>query len=143
MRRNREVILDTFFDYLVGQVPEFKTTGRRVLHWTDEAPQPALYMRHTADEDASALDPLSKNTMEAELWVFSQAGADSDTTPDKVLNELVGKIRKALAPDDSDREVFTLGGLVWACGIHGRSEFDPGDRDKFSKAVLPIKFILP
>lgn len=143
MSIDREAIVASLFDYIVFQVPHFKTTGRRLLMWSDEYPQPALFMRHTADDDQSALDPLQRDSIELELWIYSKAGADPAAQPDVELNRLVKMIRDALAPDDDDRQVFTLGGTVWACGIQGRSERDPGDMDNQSKAVLPIKIILP
>lgn len=140
---DREAIVQALFEHIRFRVPDFKTTGRRVKSWTDQSPQPAFYLRHIADEDESAWDPLQLNSIEVEAWIYSEAGKDPDAQPDTELNDLVRQVREAMAPDDDDRQVFTLSGKVWACGIKGRSEFDPGDLDGYSKAVIPIKILLP
>lgn len=121
----------------------FLTTGRRVRPWTDSFEQPALFFRHTGDDDRYDNDTLPRTVLEGELWLYSRAGEDPDTAPDTALNNLVRVIREALAPDDPDTNCFTLGGLVHWCRIEGKSDYDPGDLDKQSKAVIPVRMLIP
>lgn len=121
----------------------FLTTSRRIKWWKDTEAQPALFLRHTGARDHNNFDALDHTTIKTELFIYSRAGEDLSTAPDIMLNNLVTAIREALAPDNDDRQVFTLGGLVYWCGINGDSGYDPGDRDKQSKAVIPIEILLP
>lgn len=138
---NRAQILDALFDHVTSQIPHFKTKEQDVKHWTDTAPQPAFYMRHTADNDKHSWDPLNPNSIEGEFWIFCKVGANSSESMQ--LRELVGMVRKALAPDDDDRQAFTIGGLVYGCGLNGRSEYDYGVLDGYAKAVMPFTIMLP
>lgn len=122
----------------------FQTTGRRLKYWKDVEDQPALYLRHTADQDDFPDDgQLSLTTLEAEWWIYSRAGEDPNASPDTALNNLVRAVREAMQPDDSFQYRFTIGGLCHWCRIEGRSEYDDGTLDKQSKAVLPVKITLP
>ncbi len=120
----------------------FLTTGRRVPYWKDSENQPALYLRHHADEDEFQGN-LSVTTVEAEWWIYSRAGEDPDFAPDIALNNLVRAVRDAMAPDDSMQWRFTIGGRCHWCRIEGRQEYDDGTLDKQSKAVLNVKITLP
>lgn len=120
----------------------FLTTGRRVQYWERVEDQPALFLRHHADEDEFQ-GMLSITTVEAEWWIYSRAGADPDAIPDTGLNNLVRAVRQAMAPDDSMQYRFTIGGLCHWCRIEGRQEYDDGTLDKQSKAVLNVKITLP
>lgn len=121
----------------------FRTTGRRVKRWTEVSEQPALFLRLTADEDVYPNIIISKTTLEAEIWVYSQAGRNPDAVPGIALSGLVDAIRAALKPDNRMLQQLTLGGLVNSCRIEGRTVFDPGDLDGQAKAVLPIKILCP
>jgi hypothetical protein len=120
----------------------FQTTGRRIRYAKDVTSQPAMYLRHTADEtEWSGI--LSIRTVEAELVIFSRAGEDPAAIPDTGLNNLIRAIYEAMAPDDSMQFRFTIGGLCQWCRIEGRSEYDDGALDKQSKAGLLVKITLP
>ncbi len=119
-----------------------QTTGRRLKFWTEVSAQPAMFMRHTADEDAGR-PGLWRTTVEGEIWLYSRAGEDPDAVPDETLNRLVKAMRTAFAPDNPAQNTCTLGGLAVWCRIEGRSEYDPGDIDSQSKAVIPFKILLP
>lgn len=121
----------------------FQTVGRRVKYAKDVNAQPALFLRHTADEDESDWGALNHTIIECEVFVFSRAGEDPDAVPDTTLSHLVRAIRRAMKPDDDDRQVFTLGGIAYWCGIKGRSEYDDGALDGQSKAYIPISIMLP
>lgn len=126
-------------DYVTG----FQTVGRRAKFWGDVQAQPALFIRHTGDDDDWAQTIFSKTTIEVEVWVYSRAGENPDIPPDTALNNLVRCIRESLAPDNPATGRFTLGGTVDWCRIEGHSDFDPGDIDAQAKAVLPIRITLP
>jgi hypothetical protein len=121
----------------------FLTTGRRTILWTQVASQPALFLRHTATEDDWNNIVFSRVTVEAEIWIYSRAGADPDAPADTSLNNLVRAVRESFAPDNHGTNTFTLGGLVYWCRIEGKSDYDPGDIDGQSKAVLPVRLMLP
>jgi hypothetical protein len=121
----------------------FQTVGRRLKRWDDTPNQPALFIRHTDDDDDWSNAPLSITTVEVEVWIYSRTGADPDGIPDKGLNILVRKIRESLGPDDNFGQFFTIGGRCHWARIEGRSMYDDGTLDKQSKAVLPIKITLP
>lgn len=123
-------------------VTGFLTTGRRVKFWTDVPAQPAMYLRHTDDDDVWD-GTLGKTILMAEIWIYSRAGQDPDAAPDTGLNNLARCIRNAFAPDDPDNGVFTLGGQVYWARIEGTSNYDPGDIDAQSKAVIPVKILCP
>lgn len=121
----------------------FQTTGRRVKHWNQVAAQPALFIRHTGDDDVWMGEGLCETYIELEVWIYAKTGQDPDAVPDTGLNYLARAIRVALQPDDGEGGEFTMGGAVYRCRIEGRSEFDPGDQDSQGKALIPIKILLP
>lgn len=145
MNNDHEAILDALFIHLsaVAATAGFQTISRRTAFWMDVAAQPALFLRHTAADDAFNDTMLSATTLEAEIWIYSRAGEDPSVAPDVELNRLVKIIRDSFAPDDGMQFRFTLGGRVHWCRIEGRSDYDPGDIDKQSKAVLPVRITLP
>lgn len=121
----------------------FLDTGRRVKFWQQVAEQPAMYMRHTFDEDLWDGEGLHKTIINGEIWIYSKAGEDPDAAPDIALNRLCQAIRNAFLPDNQDTGEFTLNGLVYWARISGRSENDPGDVDKQSKAAIPFQICCP
>jgi hypothetical protein len=122
---------------LAGQV---KTFGRRLKWWQETAEQPALFLRHVADEDQYDHDTLGRTTVECEIWVYAKTGPDD--VPDTTLNAVVAAVRNVLAQDDGDGS-FTLGGLVYWCRIEGKSQYDPGDADQQGKAIIPVRMLVP
>jgi hypothetical protein len=120
----------------------FLTVSRRVQFWSQVTEQPALFIRHDGDDDSHPNIIFGKTEVSVELWIYSKAGEDPNTAPDIALNQLVKAIRNSLLPDAPTGK-FTLGGLVDWCRIEGHSSFDPGDIDGQSKALLPVKLLLP
>lgn len=123
----------------------FQTTGRRVQHWSQVSAQPALYLRHigTLDEfDHNSF--FSRTTLEAEAWIYSNAGQNPNAAPDVALNNLVQMVRQSFTADtDYGDPRFTLGGLAYWCRIEGRSDYSPGDQGGQAIARLPIRITLP
>jgi hypothetical protein len=121
----------------------FLTTSRRLKFWSEVEEQPALFVTHTGAEDEWSNDVFAKTTVEADIVIYSRAGEDPDAAPDITLNNLVNAVREALAPDDPATGTFTLGDLCHWCRIEGKTEYDPGDTDKQSKAVIAVRILLP
>jgi len=120
----------------------FLTSSRRLRLWAETPEQPAIFLRHTDDDDTYNQTVMQKTVISAEIWIYSQAGKDPDAAPDVTLNNLAKCVRSALAMDVRGRPQ-TLGGLVQWARIEGRSEYDPGDLDNQSKALIPVKILCP
>lgn len=133
----------------VALVQGFQTTGRRLLHWGDVAAQPALFV----DDGDERWPPRpggipGKPVLEAEIWVYSDAGDNPNAAPATQLNALLGAIDAALAPvpvfNGVDRQnVQTLGGLVEHCWIEGRMIKSSGHLDGQSIAIIPVHMLVP
>lgn len=123
----------------------FLTTGRRLKHWSEVKSQPAMFMRRTGVIDSA--DPAScyvMTTLECEVWLYCNAGANPDVVPDSALAALEKMIRDSFQPDaDYGDPRFTLGGLVYWCRIDGRSDISPGDQGGQAIARIPVKITLP
>jgi hypothetical protein len=121
----------------------FQTASRRVRLWTDVLSiMPCLYMRHVTDKDDYVQTILQRTTIDVEIWIYSNAGQDPNLAPDITLNNLCTAVRNALKPDYRGAPQ-TLGGLVQWARVEGESTYDPGDLDKFSKALIPVKVLCP
>lgn len=145
MSIDHEAVLQGLIDQIaVGCGSNFKHYSRRLKFWTDSQVQPALFLRHTGDEDDWPGEGLGIVTLEGELWLYCKASQDPSEAPDTELNRLVKLVRAVFEPDaDGEDARFTIGGIVYRCRIDGKSLFDPGDTDEQSKALLPIKIMLP
>jgi hypothetical protein len=84
----------------------------------------------------------SKLTMHFFLVVY--VASDTGTVaPSDQMDYCLDQIDIALAPDDRNRNVFTLGGLVYRCWIEGMIKIAPGDDDGQGMAIVPIHILLP
>jgi hypothetical protein len=121
----------------------FLTTGRRLKRWSDVEPQPALFLR-SGDEDLEYADSINQTqTIDAEIWIYSNAGQNPDSVPETALNNLLDSVQAAFAPDDPSTNRFTLGGLVFWCRLEGRIEKDPGDTSGQAIAVADVLITVP
>lgn len=121
----------------------FLTTGRRVQMWSQVAAQPALFLRDS-DEDMEYLNGiLQKQTINAEVWIYSKAGADPDIAPVTALNNLLDAVQSVFEPDDFISGRFTLGGLVEWCRLSGSIMKEPGDLDGQAIAIADVEIIVP
>jgi len=136
-----ETVMEALLTHIRAKVPDFVTTGRRVVHWNQVAEQPAFFLRRVGMSDHhNGNMPIT--TIEAEGWIYSDAGQDPGAVPDQGLAALEQKLREvAFAPDDQMR--FTLHGLVYWCRIEGRSDISPGDIGPQAIARIPIRITLP
>lgn len=143
---DEETVLAALFAWLVAQTTGFKTTGRRVRHWTEAFPQPAMFLRHTGMDDEYD-GTLPVRTMNCEIWVYSNSGQKPNAAPDIDLTMLVNTVRAAFIPDadpgDPSDTRFTIGGLVYWCRIEGRSDYSPGDQGPQAIARIPVRITLP
>jgi hypothetical protein len=122
----------------------FLTTGRRVIHWTQVAEQPALFLRRTGVHDEDQGDGLIMTTLDCEVWIYCNAGQNPDVAPDSVLTGLEQLIRTALQPGPADDEGrYTLAGLAYWCRIEGKSDISPGDQGPQAIARIPVRITLP
>lgn len=121
----------------------FLTASRRLKSWGDVSAQPALFLRDTEEEVEYFNIILQRQTIKAEVWIYSQAGQNPDIAPITGLNNLLDAVQGAFAPDDPMTGRFTLGGLVEWCRIEGRIEKSPGDLDGQAIAVADVSITVP
>lgn len=127
----------------VFAVSSFKTTGRRVLHWSKVEQQPACFVRNVKETVERPNIVFAKRTMHAEIWIYFQAGSNKEAEPGAELNRLAEALDAAFEPDDGGLGTLTLGGLVQHCWIEGEVDIDPGDYDGQAKLVVPVLILVP
>lgn len=124
----------------------FRTTGRRLQHWSQVADQPALFVRNVGDEypKRHGRELAGVTTMECEAWLYSTVGRDPDLAPATGLNNLIDAIKAALDPVPGLPQTLGLTQTtVQHCWIEGRIDMHPGDLDGQAIAVIPIKILAP
>lgn len=120
----------------------FRTTGRRLKFWNDVKDQPALFLVDS-DEEWQRHDPRKPAivTLEAEIWLYSKAGADPDAVPAIALNTMIEAIDAQLQPARfSIPQTLSVLEVLWA-GIEGRITKTPGHIGGQAIAVVPIKVV--
>jgi hypothetical protein len=134
-------VTDALYQLLTGS-GEFATTGRRLLWHTDVKAQPALFLRNAGEnwERVNTRMP-ARVTMEFEVWLYSNRGADPDFPPSAGLNQLVGIVGGLIDPFPLAAQ--TLGGLVTHCWIEGHVDMDPGDMNGQAIAIVPVRVLVP
>lgn len=121
----------------------FLTFSRRFKYWGDVTAQPALYLRD-ADEDLEYLGIIQqRQTIKAEIWLYSKAGDNPDIAPVTALNNLLDAVQSVFAPDSPGTGRYTLGGLVEWCRLAGRIQKDPGDASGQAIAVADVEITVP
>jgi hypothetical protein len=124
----------------------FRTTGRRLQIWTQVADQPALFLRNIGDEYGKrrGRELPGATIVEAEAWLYSNAGRDPDLAPGVALNNLIDAVKAALDPVPGLPQTLGLTQTtVQHCWIEGRIDMHPGDLDGQAIAVVPIKILAP
>lgn len=120
----------------------FLTTGRRLVMWDQVQAQPALFLRD-GDEDKEYHNIiLEKATWHSEIYIYSKGGADPTIAPITPLNNLLDAVESVFEPDDSERNVYTIGGLVEWCHLVKVLK-DPGDLDGQAIAMMDVEIIVP
>lgn len=127
----------------VSMTTGFLTTGRRIIPWNLVPSQPALFLRDGDEELQYNEIVLQQQDIEAEIWIYSNAGADPNAVPVIALNNLIDAVQCALRPDMPGTNRFTLGGLVHWCRLQGRLIKDPGDTGGQAIAMIPAVITVP
>lgn len=126
----------------VPLVTGFQTFSRRFRHWSDVAAQPALFLRD-ADEQLEYFNGSNqRQTIKAEIWIYSNAGMNPDAVPATGLNNLLDAVQSVFTPD-GPMGMFTLGGLVSWCRLAGKIEKEPGDIGGQAIAVADVEITVP
>jgi hypothetical protein len=137
---NRETIFAALFT-LVSNAATFNTKGRKLKHWNEisSADQPALFQTQGKEHATAGYRQPTKWMLSASIYVYAHQNA-LDVLPSTALNNLIGAIELALAPDLATGEQ-TLGGLVQHCRIVGEVETDEGLLGDQSIAIIPIEIM--
>lgn len=142
MNNDFEPVMVGLERFLKGKLTAFKTLDRRVQPWGEVASQPALFLRQVGVDDVSHNNIYLVTTLDVEIWIYAQGGADKNIPGAILLNKLIKDVRNCFVPDDP-RGVFTIGGLAFWCRVEGRTEIDTGDLDAQGKALMRLKITLP
>lgn len=140
-----ESIYQTLFNRLSG-IDGFVTTSRRLRHFNNVQPEqrPALFVTQGNQLEVPVKGLDAKVELEAEIYIYIH---ESEVTipPSVQLNQMIDKVRKAIAPDFPEMcEYQTLGGLVEHCWIEGTIEvFEAVENmlDDQGIAIVPIRIL--
>jgi hypothetical protein len=137
---SRENIFAALFA-LVSGAASFKTTSRKLKHWTDVSPadQPALFQTQGRETAISPYREPTKWTLRSSLYVYAHQSS-LDALPSTALNNLIDAIVLALWQGPGVEEQ-TLGGLVSQCNIVGEIETDEGVLGDQAVAIIPIEIM--
>jgi hypothetical protein len=119
------------------------TFGRRVIPWDECQAQPALFVRDPDERAEYGTGILQQLSIEAEVWIYSNLGANPAVAPVTGLNNLIDAVQGAMSPDDPMQQRYTIGGLVFWCRLKGRLMKDPGDADGQAIAKIPVEILVP
>lgn len=118
---------------------------KRLKLWSDVSPdqQPCAYVVTHREMNEYRNLGLLRRRLEIGVWCYSRSdnsiGQDDLDNMMKAFDAAFG----AAAVDDSSRNAFTLGGLVYWCRIEGRVFKDPGDNDNQTLLIVPIVCEMP
>lgn len=141
---NRETIYAALFDLISG-LPGIVTASRRLQHWDRVSPaqQPALFQIQKKETPAQKRGLPAAWTLECDLVLYVNAGADPNAVPASALNPLIDAIDQAIAPP-SGQEVQTLSGLVSHCWIDKSGIVtDEGVLGAQAIAIVPVQILVP
>lgn len=140
-----ESIYQALFNRLSG-IDGFKTTSRRLRHFNNVQPEerPALFVTQGNQTEVPVKGLDAKVELEAEVYIYIHE-MDKAIPPSVQLNQMIDKVRKAIAPDFPEMcEHQTLGGLVEHCWIEGTIEvFEAVENmlDDQGIAIVPIRIL--
>jgi hypothetical protein len=114
----------------------------RMEHWGDVDAQPAMFLDDGDEEHPDRLTTMpAKFTLEAEVWLYYDAGETSGINPMPVMNALMGAIEAALAPSPPG-SAQTLGNAVVHAQIAGKVIKDSGHLSGQAVAMMPVKMLV-
>lgn len=140
-----ESIYQALFNRLSG-INGFVTTSRRLRHFNNVQPEerPALFVTQGNQTEVPVKGLDAKVELEAEVYIYIHE-TDKAIPPSVQLNQMIDKVRKAIAPDFPEMcEYQTLGGLVEHCWIEGTIEvFEAVENmlDDQGIAIVPIRIL--
>lgn len=140
-----ESIYQALFNRLSG-IDGFKTTSRRLRHFNNVQPEnrPALFVTQGNQTEVPVKGLDAKVELEAEVYIYIHE-TDQAIPPSVQLNQMIDKVRQAIAPDYPEMcEYQTLGGLVEHCWIEGTIEvFEAVENmlDDQGIAIVPIRIL--
>lgn len=140
-----ESIYQALFNRLSG-IDGFKTTSRRLRHFNNVQPEdrPALFVTQGNQTEVPVKGLDAKVELEAEVYIYIHE-TDQAIPPSVQLNQMIDKVRKAIAPEFPEMcEYQTLGGLVEHCWIEGTIEvFEAVENmlDDQGIAIVPIRIL--
>lgn len=144
----KEQIMMALFK-LLSSSSSYETASRRLQLWGDvgSADKPALFLVEKEENHQRGTDITpAVRTINADVYIYTDAGKDQSITPITVLNNLIDAIDPnaggVLAPNPLTG-TQTLGGLVWDCYIDGKIMKDAGDLDGDGIAIIPLKIVIP
>lgn len=136
----------TAFGNLVFAAAPFKTKGRRLLRPSEMQGYPAIFVANIADDYVRRENQPPRVTMNVAIFLYSDAGTNPNAAPIEELQRLVDAVEAAIAiraGTDLVNNRQTLGGLVHHAWIEGAVDFYPADYEKQSKAIVPVKILVP
>ena len=140
-----ESIYQALFNRLSG-IDGFVTTSRRLRHFNNVQTEerPALFVTQGNQTEVPVKGLDAKVELEAEVYIYIHE-TDKAIPPSVQLNQMIDKVRKAIAPDFPEMcEYQTLGGLVEHCWIEGTVEvFEAVENmlDDQGIAIVPIRIL--
>lgn len=140
-----ESIYQALFNRLSG-IDGFVITSRRLRHFNNVQPEerPALFITQGNQTEVPMKGLDAKVELEAEVYIYIHE-SDKAIPPSVQLNQMIDKVRTAIAPDYPEMcEYQTLGGLVEHCWIEGTIEvFEAVENmlDDQGIAIVPIRML--
>jgi hypothetical protein len=124
-------------------VQGFQTYSRRLAPPSEEADMPSLYLLDIAEQHFPRTSSAPGwIVIECELWIFSDAGEDSNAIPATELNMLLDALQRAIDPPPTASrgraQNLGLHGVLY-CRIEGEVQKDPGHNGRIAGAIVPVK----
>jgi hypothetical protein len=142
MPTSREAIYDALFALLTAP-PDWQTTGRRLLHWSQVGAQPAIFVRPWKEEvippPSFGLTP--RYVMTGEAWIYVNNG-DPNTASGTNISDLLDLVDSLLRGDNLPQGRVTLGGLVEHTWREGETIIASGEPQTQSVAIVPINILV-
>ena len=148
MSASREEIYQALFAVVSDAYQWNSAPSRRLKLWGDVplGDRPALFQfEGEPDAYAYSAQPIlssQKRTIHAKLFAYIDA-KDPTIVGSSQINAILDAFDAAIAPDNYDTGLFTLGGLVYSCLISGVPLRDPGDLDGDGLTIVDVEMLLP
>jgi len=136
----RNTVLQALFN-VVSASSGFQATGRKLVAWTEQTSQPALFQRIIGEEFAplEGYGQPQKKTLHVELWIYAQT--DIADTPESVILPLLDALDTALATNTlyDGRQQLGLEGFVDHAWRQGETVISQGETGTQAIIVVPVR----